>query len=58
MNRTLKTVLLSGAATVVLYAIAIVYIKMADGLQSLLVNFIVGVIIGAVSVTIYKIAKK
>jgi len=33
MNRTLKTVLLSGAATVVLYAIAIVYIKMADGLQ-------------------------
>jgi len=58
MNRTLKAVLLSSASTVVLYAIAIVYIKMASGLQSFLVNALVGAVIALVSIGIYKIIKK
>ena len=58
MNRTLKAVLLSSASTVVLYAIAIVYIKMASGLQSFLVNALVGAVIALVSIGIYKLTKK
>jgi len=58
MNKKLKTVLLSSASFVSIYAIFMVYFEMKNGLQSLLMNAVVGGLVAVIALGIDKIVKK